>query len=212
MKLILFLLCLSITTVSFGQGFSFLNRFQKAHGFRYLEKAEKLYVKNKYDRSLQFLNKAEHASFGFCGNAYVESHQKINALRFFIHKQSGNDHLALKSICPLESLDSIHELDSLKMIYFLKIMSKKELRTQFQCGLDSIFNTDFVKSSARLYNLQSMLSIPIKTAHHTYELYFSKRTLEYIDQRLLVQLKAGNMSPNRIVFFEDLSFYQLIMP
>ena len=103
-------------------------------GFRLIRKAEKSIQKNKLNRALNSLQKAEKADYGFCGNAWDSAHWKISYLKANIYLEKNEFHQSLKE------LDSIGDCsfggdcaksDSLKVVVLIKIYGREKIAQLF---------------------------------------------------------------------------------
>lgn len=98
-------------------------------GFKVIRKAERKYMNGQYKRSLELLSKADKMSYGFCGNAWLESERDINLLRSKIYIARGEYQLARNS---LDSLNWKYKDDNFNLV---------RIRTyQSEYGKDSLCN------------------------------------------------------------------------
>lgn len=106
------------------------------NGFKLIEKAEKKIEKKNYAQAMKLLEKADSASYGFCGNAWMDARYAITLNKLKIYDVRNDVGSAVKLLNqPLVYWDL--DEDSLRMIYFIRLFGKEVIKREF----DSIINS-----------------------------------------------------------------------
>jgi tetratricopeptide (TPR) repeat protein len=111
------------------------------NGFNVIRRAEKKIEQGKFEKAEKLLKKADSMSYGFCGNAWVEAKESIALNRVKIFDAKGE---YLNAANTLNSVFYYYEknVDSLKVMYFLKTLDKDFMKKEIDSCINLITSLD----------------------------------------------------------------------
>jgi hypothetical protein len=124
MKNILFSCFILLSLVSYSQD-----------GFKLIRRAGKLVEKGKYDRALSFLEQADSANYGFCGNAWWDADREITKLKIHIYNSRNDFYTCVKLLN--KGIGFYYFSDSLKMTYLIKLAGKEAIKKELGTFIDN---------------------------------------------------------------------------
>jgi len=111
-------------------------------GLEMIAKAEAQIEKKNYKKAARFLNKAESMKLGYCGLASMEAYSMIAFNRSRILAESGEYLKAANQLNNKQYDLSLLDVDSLKMVYFIKAMGKERIKKELDSCLQSMASVD----------------------------------------------------------------------
>ncbi len=154
MKIILLFLAIIQINITWSQ-----------NGFKVIRKAEKQIEKGNLTKALKLLDKANSMDYGFCGNAWNEAEEAIAFNRVKIYDATGE---FLKAANELNSINYYYRenLDSLKIVYFIKDIDKQIIKREIDSCIATINNLDSIDF---YFGLDLNVNFSEKPFHISYE-------------------------------------------
>lgn len=120
-----------------------INIIWSQNGFTMIRKAEKQFEKGNLKKALKLLDKADSMDYGFCGNARYEADEAIAFNRLKIYDATGD---YIKAANELNSINYYYRgnVDSLKIIYFIKGFDKQIIKREIDSCIATINNLDSI--------------------------------------------------------------------
>ncbi|MBX2948363.1 MAG: hypothetical protein KF704_03710 [Crocinitomicaceae bacterium] len=192
MKYLLVISFLSFLVSSFAQG-----------GFRLIRKAENKIGRGQYERAMKLLEKADSASYGFCGNAWIDAHETIILNKLKIYDAANDQASAVTLLNQIVILWKPNQ-DSLKMAYFIRLFDKEIIRHE----LDSVINTYTYDN----HFFEQELLVQFTFFEEPYRLSSSSifRIVEQVNRKIHQETKASKNEILRRVIREQ-PFYLLLI-
>lgn len=176
------------------------------NGFDVIRKAEKKIEQGNYSKAMKLLCKADSMSFGFCGNAWWEARESITLNKCKIYTVKGESLKAANTLNnTVFNMIVSENIDSLKMVYFLKSIDNQIIKQQ----LDSVIS---LITSINPEWFLSGFSLPVnfseKPFYLSYDTMRSIRRETYIESeqnKYLTELERFKLA------IKKQDFYQLLL-
>lgn len=157
----------------YKQGYSFIRKAEKSLHAGDLSKAQKLIIK------------AKASNYGFCGNAWIESHSKINIIEVQILNSQKNYNKALLVLDSIKDCDfgaDCNARDSLKVITLFQKFGKEKVKECFRkiTVINNAGNPEFEFDSKYWVFLEEL----------NYKFWFRRDYPNYIDENNIESVKA----------------------
>lgn len=212
MKYIIVIITLLLAFMSQSQFFHRRGRIHITKREKIVLRAVKQFEKDKPSKCLKLLEKAESKSRAFCGFTHINTDEVTANLRHSIYLNQGDTLNALKSILNCGALDNTEDVDSLKISYLLKFISKEELKKQIDVQLLEMFNRKAELQINKFSIGFNIFYLNLVFASEELKFSFSEYTLETLERKRLAEVIAGNTTYDEMRFIKDLPFYRMLLP
>jgi hypothetical protein len=120
----------------------FFFAFHAQEGLKLIVKAETQIEKKNYKKALRLLEKAESRKLGYCGLAVSEAYSMIAFNRSRIRAESGKYLEAANELNNKQYDLSSLDIDSLKIVYFIKALGKDRIKKEIDSCLQAMTSID----------------------------------------------------------------------
>lgn len=180
--------------ISFGQD-----------GYKLIARTKNKIDRGNYTKALKLLDKADSMDYGFCGLAWVGAKQEIAFHRIRILAHNGEYLKAANELNRIDIYEPDEDIDSLKMIYYLKSIDKEILKKEIDSCLESFKSLESLAADYELFLDVRFSEKPLKISYvNTMKIYVETFFPALKDKETLTIDRFRNSVMNR-------TFYKLLL-